>query len=125
MFPQKQERRRIQISHSQLLLLLSPQPQPQLFPERILVPFPQPPKHDSNRIIQIRLQLFPKVLLQLLLQPQFVADKSLIIRASRFYLCFIVCMLACQCFLLKKYFFGEYETQSVAKDLNKFQDIVK
>ena len=50
------------------------------------------------------MQLLPKIPLpqlllpQELLQPQFVAVKSLIFSASTFYLCFIVCGGACQCF---------------------------
>lgn len=41
----------------------------------------------------------PQLLLpQELLQPQFVAVKSLIFSASTFYLCSIVCGGACQCF---------------------------
>ena len=90
--PQKQDRSRIQISHSQQSL----PPQPLLLP--------QPPPQNSNRMIQM--QLLPKIPLQqlllllqeLLLQPQFVAVKSLIFSASTFYLCSIVCGGACQCF---------------------------
>ena len=40
----------------------------------------------------------PFMLQELLLQPQFVAVKSLIFSASTFYLCSIVCGGACQCF---------------------------
>ena len=101
--PQKQDRSRIQISHSQqsftpkrLFLLPS---SPELF---LPQPFPQPPPQNSNRMIQM--QLLPKIPLpqlllpQELLQPQFVAVKSLIFSASTFYLCSIVCGGACQCF---------------------------
>ena len=62
----------------------------------------QPPPQNSNRMIQM--QLLPKIPLpqlllpQELLQPQFVAVKSLIFSASTFYLCSIVCGGACQCF---------------------------
>ena len=88
--PQKQDRSRIQISHSQ-----------QSFPPQ---PLPQPPPQNSKRMIQM--QLLPKIpllqllllLQELLLQPQFVAVKSLIFSASTFYLCSIVCGGACQCF---------------------------
>lgn len=103
--PQKQDRSRIQISHSQQsfppqpLLLLPRSPQP-LLPQ----PLPQPPPQNSKRMIQM--QLLPKIplpqllllLQELLLQPQFVAVKSLIFSASTFYLCSIVCGGACQCF---------------------------
>ena len=92
--PQKQDRSRIQISHSQ-----------QSFPQLLLPqPLPQPPPQNSKRMIQM--QLLPKIpllqllllLQELLLQPQFVAVKSLIFSASTFYLCSIVCGGACQCF---------------------------
>jgi hypothetical protein len=67
-------------------------------------PLPQPPPQNSKRMIQM--QLLPKIpllqllllLQELLLQPQFVAVKSLIFSASTFYLCSIVCGGACQCF---------------------------
>ena len=103
-FPQ-QDRSRIQISHSQQsfppqpLFLLPRSPQ-LLLPQ----PLPQPPPQNSKRMIQM--QLLPKIpllqllllLQELLLQPQFVAVKSLIFSASTFYLCSIVCGRACQCF---------------------------
>ena len=63
---------------------------------------PQPPQQQRSRMIQM--QLLPKIPLpqlllpQELLQPQFVAVKSLIFSASTFYLCSIVCGGACQCF---------------------------
>ena len=88
-----------QISHSQQSL----PPQPLLLPsspQPLLLP--QPPPQNSNRMIQM--QLLPKIPLpqwlwpQELLQPQFVAVKSLIFSASTFYLCSIVCGGACQCF---------------------------
>ena len=90
--PQKQDRSRIQISHSQ-----------QSFPPQPLL-LPQPPQQNKRRMIQM--QLLPKIpllqllllLQELLLQPQFVAVKSLIFSASTFYLCSIVCGGACQCF---------------------------
>ncbi len=81
----KQEIRRIQISQSQLLLLLShPQPQPLLFPDPNRPP--PPPQQERRRMIQIKLLPPPQLLLpeNKLPQPQFVADKSLIISASRF-----------------------------------------
>ena len=88
--PQKQDRSRIQISHSQQsfppqpLFLLPRSPQ-LLLPQ----PLPQPPQ-NSKRMIQM--QLLPKIplpqllllLQELLLQPQFVAVKSLILVPPHF-----------------------------------------
>ena len=94
-----------QISHSQQSfppqpLFLFPRSPQLLLPQ----PLPQPPPQNSKRMIQM--QLLPKIpllqllllLQELLLQPQFVAVKSLIFSASTFYLCSIVCGGACQCF---------------------------
>lgn len=96
--PQKQDRSRIQISHSQQSfppqpLFLFPRSPQLLLPQ----PLPQPPPQNSKRIIQM--QLLPKIpllqllllLQELLLQPQFVAVKSLIFSASTF-LFMLYCM---------------------------------
>lgn len=96
--PQKQDRSRIQISHSQQSfppqpLFLFPRSPQLLLPQ----PLPQPPPQNSKRMIQM--QLLPKIpllqllllLQELLLQPQFVAVKSLIFSASTF-LFMLYCM---------------------------------
>lgn len=109
--PQKQEIRRIQINQSQpslppMIPPPQPLPQPQLLPQ-LLPPIPLPPQQNKSRIIQMQLPNPPLPLLhpqELLLQPQFVAVKSLMFIASKFYLWFIVCTYACQSFWGKNIF---------------------
>ena len=48
---------------------------------------------------------------ELFAHPQFVAVKSLIIKPPCFVLWFIVCMVACQCFLYQIIFFLENLTK--------------
>ena len=81
LLPQKQKISRIQINQSQQLLLLS-QSQSLLQP-RMPFPLPHPPQKINKIIIQMQLPPIiplPQLLLQpQLLQPQFVAVKSLIV----------------------------------------------
>lgn len=78
--PPQQHRRRIIQIQSQPLCSHPPHPHPPPFPKL-------PPQQQRIRISQIRLHPFPPVLQpQLQSHPQFVAAKSLIIKASKTYL---------------------------------------
>ncbi len=83
-------------------------PQPELPPPKRPPPNPQPsllspPLQQQSRIRIQRIELHPQPDLLLLPQPQFVAVKSLIVLPPKiFYLCFILCAMACQCFPQEK-----------------------
>lgn len=79
-------------------------PHPELPPLKRLPPNPQPsllspPLQQLSRIRIQRIELHPLPDLPLLPHPQFVAVKSLIVLPPKlFYLWFILCAMACQCF---------------------------
>jgi len=88
-----------------MIMLSHPQEQSELLPQRELV-LPHPPQKNSKMMIQI-MELHPHPLLERLdvPHPQFVAVKSLIALPPKgFCLWFIICTMACMCFLIAKIF---------------------
>lgn len=79
-------------------------PHPELLPPKKPPPNPQPsllspPLQQQSRIRIQRIELHPPPDLLLFPQPQFVAVKSLIVLPpKKFYLWFILCAMAWQCF---------------------------
>lgn len=89
-----------------MIMLSHPHPHP-LFPPNTLLPLPHPHPPHANKIKIInKMLLLPQELTsQPQFEPQFVADKSLMLKASKFCLHLIICGTAC---IVYGYFYKIY-----------------
>ena len=87
-----------------MIMLSHPHPHP-LFPPNTLLPLPHPPHANKIKIINKMLLLPQELTSQPQFEPQFVADKSLMLKASKFCLHLIICGTAC---IVYGYFYKIY-----------------